>query len=182
MDFDKPGSLRGPSSSTILGATVWLDSETNEIRRVEGLITFPGTKTPKDAADRFLSSSLGFSLQNNKTTFIALSRETESLSGTQLLYQVYFGNTDVPGGLPILGSTVTVFLNPDNGIAVVTNNAVKITKPVRIRSSELLDAQAAEDAARRELSKEGGQARKFTNAVLGVVIRKGEPIPVRMMY
>jgi len=167
-----------------LGATVWLDTGTNEIRRVEGLITIPGAKTSTDAAEQFLSSSLGLNLKadkTGKTTFVTLARKSESLTGSQLLFQEYYGKTDFPGGLPIFGSTVSVLLNADNGITLVTNNTVRITKSVFIRSSRLLDSEGAEDAARRGLSENDGKASRFTNVGRGVLILRGEPVPVWKM-
>src|ERR1700693_3287283 len=104
---DQPGKLGEPTFNPALAATVRLDAETAEIRRVEGLIVVPDAKTPRDASDRFLSLSLHYGLRNDRTVFLNLVRQTESLTGTQILYQAYYGKTDFKGGLPILGNTVS---------------------------------------------------------------------------
>ena len=169
--------LSAPATGVIPGATVRRDLKTGQIRRVEGSVTIPGAKTAKASADHFLRSALNFRLDEDSTIALHLERETESLSGTHLLYQSYYKSANARKALPIFGSVVSVLVADANEVKLVSDNTKEISNSGHVSTLRLLGERRAKNAARRELVRKGYQGIRALDARLGIFVLGGLAIP-----
>jgi Zn-dependent metalloprotease len=160
--------LSGLTTGKIPGAAIQKDLDTGQIRRVRGRVAVPGATTPRDAAQRFLTTNhaaLGLSANLGELQQI---RDFGSLTAFHVIYQ------QVYSGLPVFGGQTGVHLNRDLAVTLLNHDLIPITKPAAIETPKNPDlaVRAAVEAVN------AGEVRDAPKAEPGVLVEKGVPLPV----